>query len=166
MSALILPKKRQKYNTPLCLDDRMNNKKFFRGSNQPFSQRQLRVGEELRHVLSQLFLRGELSDPELSSVSITISEVRMSPDLINATVYVTQLGVTEPKKHIVEALNRAAPFLRHKIAQRIYLRRVPNLSFEYDTSFEYADRMSNLMKDMEQGISAGAVELERTRDSD
>ncbi len=144
----------------------MNNKKLFHGSNKPSSQRQLRVGEELRHVLSQLFLRGELSDPELSGVSITISEVRISPDLFNATVFVTELGGKERKKNIVEVLGRATPFLRHKIAQRIYLRRVPNLSFEYDTSFEYADRISSLLKDIGQEEPGAAVNIERTGDSD
>ena len=144
----------------------MNNKKIFRGSKKPLSQRQLRVGEELRHVLSQLFLRGELSDPELFGVYITISEVRISPDLANATVYVTQLGGKERKKSIVDALSRATPFLRHKIAQRIYLRRVPNLSFEYDNSFEHAERISKLLKDIVKEESVGSVTFEQTGDPD
>ena len=70
----------------------MSNKNRFDEPGKHASQRQLRVGEELRHALSELFVRGDLNDPELSEVSITISEVRISPDLTKATVFVTCFG--------------------------------------------------------------------------
>lgn len=121
------------------------NKKSKRASKRPPSQRQLRVGEELRHILAQIVERGELNDPDLENVPITISEVRISPDLGNATIFATRLGGGQPEK-IIDALGRAAPFIRRQIAQRIQLRRVPNLSFEADTSFDYAEHIGHLLK--------------------
>lgn len=120
------------------------------------SQRQLRVGEELRHTLAQVIERGELRDPELANVSITISEVRIGPDLRRATVFVAPLGgsinVAEKGKDsemdsagIVAALQRAAPFLRRAIAKSVHLKYTPNLSFEADTSFDYADNIDRLL---------------------
>ena len=122
-------------------------RKSFSTTKRPFSQRQLRVGEEVRHVLAQIILRRELNDPDLKGLSITVSEVRVSPDLSNATVFVTQLGGGDSDK-IVAALARATPFLRHQVAQRIHLRRVPNLIFEYDTSFDNADRIGSILQDV------------------
>ena len=122
-------------------------KNSFRASKRPISQRQLRVGEELRHVLAQIILRGELNDPELRGLPVTVSEVRVSPDLSSATVFVTQLGGGNSVK-IEKALKRATPFLRRQIAHRVHLRRVPNLIFESDTSFDYAERIDNLLQDV------------------
>jgi len=123
----------------------MSNKSK-RAAKRPPSQRQLRVGEELRHALSQVIERGELHDPDLDGVSITVSEVRISPDLGNATIFVTRLG-GGGSEEIVEALKRASPFLRHQIAQRVHLRRVPNLIFESDTSFDYAEHIGQIIED-------------------
>ena len=123
------------------------SKKSKRAPKRPPSQRQLRVGEELRHVLSQIIERGELHDPELAGVSITVSEVRISPDLGNATIFVTRLGGGQSEE-MVEALQRATPFLRHQIAQRVHLRRVPNLIFEADKSFDYAEHIGHLLEDV------------------
>ncbi|MBT4941291.1 MAG: 30S ribosome-binding factor RbfA, partial [Rhodospirillaceae bacterium] len=109
----------------------MMSKKSKRAGQRPPSQRQLRVGEELRHVISQVIERGDLHDPDLAGVSITVSEVRISPDLGNATIFVTRLGGGQAAE-MIEALGRAAPFLRRQVAEKVHLRRVPNLIFEAD----------------------------------
>ncbi|MFL2780709.1 MAG: 30S ribosome-binding factor RbfA [Rhodospirillales bacterium] len=108
------------------------------------SQRQLRVGEELRHLLSQIFDRGELNHPDLVNVTITVSEVRVSPDLNNATIFITRLGGGE-RKVLIEAAQSASPFIRRQLAKRVYLRRVPKLKFEADTSFDYAMHIDHLL---------------------
>jgi ribosome-binding factor A len=97
----------------------------------------LRVGEEVRHALAQVLERGELRDPDLVGHAVTVTEVRMSPDIRNATVFVAPLGGLDTAK-IVAALERAAPFLRRRIAELVQLRYVPNLRIESDTSFDYA----------------------------
>jgi ribosome-binding factor A len=116
-------------------------------SKRPPSQRQLRVGEELRHVLSQIIERDELRDPDLAGVSITISEVSVSPDLGNATAFVTRLGGGERDK-VVAALRRAAPFFRYQIAKRVELRRVPSISFEPDVTFDYVAKIDRILNDV------------------
>lgn len=113
------------------------------------SQRQLRVGEELRHVLSMIIERGEIRDPDLAGLSITVTEVRISPDMRNATAYVVPLGgVTDDGDIgvIIKALGRAAPFLRHRIAQSVHLRYVPKLMFMADTSFDEGDKIDALLR--------------------
>lgn len=109
------------------------------------SQRQLRVGEALRHALAAVFERHILREPLLRDISITVTEVRASPDLTNATVFVMPLG-GEAADDIVEALQRAAPFLRSTIGKDVELRRVPRLSFEVDRSFGQADQIDRLLK--------------------
>ena len=109
-------------------------------------QRQLRVGEELRHALSQIIERGELRDPELAGISITVTEVRISPDLRNATAFVVPLG-GEGLIEIIEPLQRATSFLRHRIAQMVELRRVPNLMFEPDETFDNFERINQALND-------------------
>ena len=125
------------------------SKNSSQASKKPFSQRQLRVGEELRHFLSQIMLRGELNDPELNGLSITVSEVRISPDLSNATVFVIELGGGRSDR-MIRALMRARPFLRYQIARRARLRRVPKLRFEHDFSFDQAERIGNLLQSSNQ----------------
>ena len=110
------------------------------------SQRQLRVGEELRHALAGLFERGVLRDPALAGISVTVTEVRTSPDLRNATVFVMPLGGTNTEA-VVAALQHAVPFLRHEMARMVELRHVPNLSFRADESFDQADRIDLLLHD-------------------
>jgi len=111
------------------------------------SQRQLRVGEMLRHALSAILNRGDLRDPELAGKSVTVSEVRMSPDLRNATAFVQPLGGGDIDK-VIAALGRAAPFLKRQIASEVELRYVPSLKFEADSSFDYAERIDTLLKDV------------------
>ncbi len=111
----------------------------------PPSQRQLRVGEALRHAFAAVFERHILREPLLRDVSITVTEVRASPDLTNATVFVMPLG-GEAAEDIVEALQRAAPFLRSTVGREVELRRVPRLSFEVDRSFGQADQVDELLR--------------------
>ena len=114
--------------------------------NAPTGQRQLRVGEEVRHVLSELFTRGEVHDSALAGRAITISEVRMSPDLRHATCFVMPLG-GEDIDEVLAGLKRAAPFLRGEVGRRIRLRLVPELSFKPDLGFDHAQRIDALLKD-------------------
>lgn len=109
------------------------------------SQRPLRVGEEIRHALARILARGTLRDPELQNLSITVTEVRMSPDLRHATAFVIPLGGDEVDR-TVKALGRAAPYLRGQIAKLVQLRFVPELDFKADTTFEYADRIEGLLR--------------------
>ena len=107
------------------------------------SQRQLRVGEDLRHHLSAILARQETHIPELDQVSITISEVSVSPDLANARVYFMTLGGIDIDK-VLPVLNTAAPLLRHHLASKVHLRRLPILKFFADESYDTADRMARL----------------------
>ena len=113
--------------------------------NKQPSQRQLRVGEALRHALSDVLERGNLRDPAFRNISITVTEVRASPDLKNATAFVMPLG-GEAADAIVEALGRAAPFLRSAIAKQVELRHVPRLQFKVDRSFGQADHIDALLR--------------------
>ncbi|CAA7617133.1 30S ribosome-binding factor RbfA [Magnetospirillum sp. UT-4] len=112
--------------------------------HKPPSQRQLRVGEELRHVIATIIERGDIRDPDLAGRAITVTEVRVSPDLRNATVFVVPLGGGDVAP-LLAGLKRARPFLRHEIARMVDLRSVPNLSFEPDTSFDEAGRIEALL---------------------
>ncbi|MBP5858708.1 30S ribosome-binding factor RbfA [Marivibrio halodurans] len=115
------------------------------------SQRQLRVGEEVRHALAQVMQRGELRDPALAGVSVTVSEVRVSPDLKNATCFVTPLGASAGREEVAEdevvrALQRAAAFLRGQVAREVRLKFTPALRFRVDDSFDEAARIDELLK--------------------
>ena len=110
------------------------------------SQRPLRVGEELRHAFVQLLASGEIHDPDLAGAMVTVTEVRMSPDLRNANIFFTPLG-GEGGPQILKALKRAAPFIRRRLAEAVQLRVAPQLWFELDTSFESAGRIETVLKD-------------------
>ncbi len=109
------------------------------------SQRQLRVGEVLRHALAEVLGRDGLRDPDLIGVVVTVTEVRVSADLRSATAFVMPLGGGDCAK-VVEALGRAARFLRHSIAGLVTLRHLPAITFEADGSFEYAGRIDQLLR--------------------
>ncbi len=109
-------------------------------------QRQLRVGEELRHVLAGVLAQDGLRDPVLAGRSITISQIRVSPDLRHATAFAMPLGGTEEAAEMIEALNRAAPWLSHQVGQRIALKFTPALRFELDTVFDEAERIDALLR--------------------
>jgi ribosome-binding factor A len=132
------------------------------------TQRQLRVGEELRHALVHTIDRAHFRDPDLMGVSITITEVRVSPDLKNATAFVTRLG-GENVDNLVAALKRAAPYLRGQIAKAVKLRVVPMLSFAADTSFDYASYINNILHspDVSRDLAADeAVDSDEADDED
>lgn len=107
--------------------------------------RQLRVGEEIRHCLAEIFGRGALHDPDLAGVSLTVSEVRISPDLRNATAFVMPLGGADVET-VLSALGRAAPYLRSQIGKQLRLRYVPSVSFRRDPSFEAATRIDDILR--------------------
>jgi len=110
------------------------------------SQRQLRVGEEIRHALAWILERGEVRDPGLADSPVTVTEVRVGPDLRIATVYVTRLGggdVTE----VLQALDRARPFLRRRVAAAVRLKFAPDLVFHSDTTFDRASRIDALLRE-------------------
>jgi len=113
------------------------------------SQRQLKVGEELRHVLARVFQLGDFHWPEgTTPVHVTVTEVRVSPDLKNATAFIMPLG-GQHMEATVKALNAGIGFFRHAIAKDVQLRQVPNLTFAPDTSFDYANKIQNLLSDPE-----------------
>jgi ribosome-binding factor A len=108
------------------------------------SQRQLRVGEGLRHVLAELLSRGAVHDPVLSEASLTISEVQVSRDLRHATVFVTELGGAL-RPELRAALTRVAPYLRGEAARRMHLKYAPELHFRVDPAFAQAARIDALL---------------------
>ena len=113
------------------------------------SQRQLRVGETLRHVLSEILMRQDFFDPDLANVSVTISEILVSPDLRNARVYTMPLGGLNVDI-ILPALNRLAPVIQSLVAKKVHLRRTPRLRFFLDNSFENAAKMNQLFHAIKQ----------------
>jgi ribosome-binding factor A len=110
----------------------------------PPSQRQLRAGELIRHVLTDILARVEFADPDLHGKSITITEVRASPDLKHATAFAAPLGGTDMGK-TVEALNRAASFLRGRLSKEIDMRYTPQVRFVADDSYDEARRIDELL---------------------
>jgi ribosome-binding factor A len=112
------------------------------------SQRQLRVGELIRHALAEILQRGEVHDPDLEGVVVTVPEVRMTPDLQLATVYVMPLGGVRADA-VVAAFERNKRYLRGEIAHRVNLRLAPDLRFRLDTSFEEGGHIDALLKSPE-----------------
>lgn len=110
------------------------------------STRQLRVAEEIRHVLAGVFTRAEFRDPELAGVVLTATEVRISPDMKHATVFVSRLGRSDVEV-LLPALRRAAPYLRGQVAQAMRAQRaIPDLHFQADTTLDYAMKMDALLR--------------------
>jgi ribosome-binding factor A len=109
------------------------------------SQRQLRVGELIRHALAEMFSRGDIHDPVIEGHMITVPEVRLSADLRLATVYVMPLGGRD-QSEVVAALERNSKFLRGEIARRINLKFAPELRFRVDERFEEAERIEKLLR--------------------
>ena len=108
------------------------------------SQRQLRVAEEIRHVLAGLFERRDFRDPELAEAQVTVTEVRMSADLKHAVAYVARLGRSDIDA-LLPALRRAAPFLRGQVAHALRLKFAPDLTFQPDHALDYAARIDRLL---------------------
>ncbi len=109
------------------------------------TQRQLRVAEEIRHVLSGVFNRREFRDPDLAGADITVSEVRIGPDLKHATAFVSRLGRADVTD-LLPALRRATPWMRNQMSKILTLRRVPELSFLPDQALDYASKINALMR--------------------
>lgn len=119
------------------------------------SQRQLRVGEQVRHALAELFQRGELRDQTLEDVVISVSEVRMSPDLKIATAYVVPLGKDDGGA-IVEALNRNVRFIRGRVTPSLrQMKYMPEFRFRLDTSFDNFERIDRILKSPEVARDLG-----------
>ena len=117
-----------------------------RGQPQGPSQRQLRAGELVRHALVEILHEEDITDEALEGVSVTVTEVRMSPDLKHATCFVEPLGGGHADA-VVEALNRHAKFLRGRLGRHIELKFTPDLKFLHDESFDEAERMNRLFAD-------------------
>lgn len=139
-----------------------------RGQPQGPSQRQLRAGELVRHALVEVLREEDISDEALVGVSVTVTEVRMSPDLKHATCFVEPLGAgveTAPTaghvEEIVKALNAHARFLRGALGRHIDMKFTPDLKFRHDESFDAAGRMDRLFADPRV-----RADLERTDDED
>jgi ribosome-binding factor A len=111
------------------------------------SQRQLRAGELMRHALVEILREEDFSDPDLAGVSVTITEVRMSPDLRNATIFVEPLGGGDQAASVVKALNRHHKFLRGRLGHAIDMKFTPALKFLHDESFDEAARINRLFTD-------------------
>ncbi|HVW73589.1 MAG TPA: 30S ribosome-binding factor RbfA [Rhizomicrobium sp.] len=118
------------------------------GAQQGPSQRQLRVGEMLRHALADILRENDIRDPELDGVSVTITQVKPSPDMRYATVYCEPLG-GENAKEIVAALNRHKGFLRGEMGHRIAMKFTPDLRFVEDQSFAEAEKIETILKSPE-----------------
>ncbi|WPZ15055.1 30S ribosome-binding factor RbfA [Nitratireductor rhodophyticola] len=113
------------------------------------SQRQLRVGEQVRHAIAQALQRGDVSDDALANTVVSVSEVRMSPDLKIATAYVSPLGAAD-KDAVAAALNRHARFLRGRITPALrQMKYMPELRFRVDDSFENFNKIDRLLKSPE-----------------
>jgi ribosome-binding factor A len=109
------------------------------------SQRQLRVGELIRHELADMLSRGDIHDPVVEAHMITVPEVRMSPDLRLATVYVMPLGGRD-EQDVVEALDRNKKYVRGEIARRVNLKFAPEIRFRIDERFDEAERIEKLLR--------------------
>jgi ribosome-binding factor A len=115
------------------------------GNNAPFSQRQLRVGELIKQSLGQIFLKDEAKVPVLETKNITVTEVRMSPDLKNARAYVIPLGGKNTEK-AVSILTEFSYLIRKALSKKVDMKFLPTVSFVSDKSFDYAEKIETLIK--------------------
>jgi ribosome-binding factor A len=121
---------------------RYNQKK---GAAPGGSQRQLRVGEAVRHAIADILTHGSVHDPDLEGHIITVPEVRMSPDLKLATIYVMPLGGSDTEI-VIAALERNKKFLRGEVARRVNLKFAPDVRFRADDRFDEAERIEKLLR--------------------
>ena len=120
-------------------------------SQKPFSQRQLRVGELVKQNLGELFIRNEAKIPTINSKLITVTEVRMTPDLKTARVYVIPLGGVETKE-TVKILTEYSHLVRKALSKRLDIKFLPKLTFVEDNSFEYAEKIERLIKENKNNV--------------
>ena len=118
----------------------------YQTSQKPFSQRQLRVGELVKQNLGELFIRNEAKIPYINSKLITVTEVRMTPDLKTARVYVIPLGGVEIKE-TVKILTEYSHLVRKALSKRLDIKFLPKLTFVEDNSFEYAEKIERIIKE-------------------
>ena len=114
-------------------------------NNTPYSQRQLRVGELIKQSLGQIFLRDEAKVPTLDTKNITVTEVRMSPDLKNARAYVIPLG-GKNTENTVDVLTKFSFLIRKALSKKIDMKFLPKVSFVSDKSFDYAEKIEKLIQ--------------------
>ena len=118
----------------------------YQNTQKPFSQRQLRVGELVKQNLGQLFIRNEAKIPSINSKLITVTEVRMTPDLKTARVYVIPLGGIDTKE-TVKILTEYSHLVRKALSKRLDIKFLPKLTFVEDNSFEYAEKIEKIIKE-------------------
>ena len=116
-------------------------------SKRPFSQRQLRVGESVKQSLGELFIRNEAKIPLINSKLVTVTEVRMTPDLKTARVYVIPLGGIDTKE-TVRILTDYSHLVRKALSKRLDIKFLPKLTFVEDNSFEYAEKIEKIIKEI------------------
>ena len=114
-----------------------------------FSQRQLRVGEMIKQSLGQIFLKGEAKVPTLETNNITVTEVRMSPDLKNAKAYVIPLGGKDAD-NAVDLLTNFSHLIRKALSKKIYMKFLPKILYVSDKSFDYAEKIEKLIKESQE----------------
>lgn len=120
-----------------------------RGGNNPPGKRQLKVGEEIRHQLALILQRESLKDPILDDVSVTVTEVQVSPDLRKAKAFVIPLAATEKDEHflqVVEALNNCAKQIKFLIGKKLHIKNIPNFTFYPDETFAQVDAIEELLR--------------------
>lgn len=127
-----------------------------RRSGEP-TQRARRMGEVVRHALATILARGDLRDPDLANAAITVTEVRPSPDLKSATVFVTRLGGGEAAS-LVKALKRARGYLRMALGREIDAKFTPELRFVEDTAFDTSQRIATALKEVGAGQGDGGAD--------
>ena len=120
-----------------------------RSTEKPFSQRQLRVGELVKQNLGELFIRNEAKISSINSKLITVTEVRMTPDLKTARVYVIPLGGIDTKE-TVRILTEFSHLVRKALSKRLDIKFLPKLTFVEDNSFEYAEKIENIIKEIKK----------------
>ena len=125
----------------------MSNKKF----GKPISQRQLRVGEMIKQSLGMIFVRNEAKVPELETNNITVTEVKMSQDLKVAKAYVMPLGGKNAEE-TVEKLKKYSFLIRKTLSKKIIMKFLPKLFFVKDESFDYAEKIENLIKQTQKRV--------------
>lgn len=109
------------------------------------NKRQLRVGEQLRHILSSILAEDNIHDPDVTGVSITVTEVKPSTDMRNATVYVIPLG-NDNETDLIAGLNRSAGFVQSELGKQLTMKFTPRLTFKEDASFAYGDHIDALIR--------------------
>ena len=120
------------------------------------SQRALRAGELVRHAIADILSRGDVHDPVLTSHLVTVPEVRMTPDLRQATIYILPLGGKD-RAEVLEALDRNKKFLRAEIAHRVNLKFAPDIRFRIDERFDEAERIEKILRtpDVQRDLDKG-----------